>query len=311
MLRDPDGTWEANYVNDAAPLGQNAAGAAQPLKQATTAQPIGSPVGTTAHAGETTHISPTSPAISGGQAAGRGGEGPQAGTIAALPAPPVPTSGAQPQRAISDPDQDWAWNPEWGTRAEGQVGTGAASSPEVDHAMATNDAAEVQQVQAPAAYSDGLTGGLPGAGVAKETSACVTREEARVADSTFYITSPAGTPCVFGVDARDEGYHCIMEGGVYGSFGWCFTSKDKSSWGSCDRGCPLFGPDEILEAGMDSIRDDIKEILAREHVIENSTEAIANATDIIANSQEVLANSTLLSNTTTDADIGVEGVTEA
>jgi len=96
-------------------------------------------------------------------------------------------------------------------------------------------------------------------------STCITREDPR-ASSTFYTTSPAGTPCVFGVDPRDEGSHCIMEGGKYGSFGWCFTSKSRQSWGSCSESCPLFGPAKTLGAKIkelgDGLRVDLKKVLA-------------------------------------------------
>lgn len=55
-------------------------------------------------------------------------------------------------------------------------------------------------------------------------------------------SSEIGEPCVFGVDKRDEGTHCIDIGGSeFGSFGWCYTDEDKSSWGSCSEGCPLSG----------------------------------------------------------------------
>jgi len=92
-------------------------------------------------------------------------------------------------------------------------------------------------------------------------STCITREDPRVS-STFYATSPVGTPCVFGVDVRDEGSHCIMEGGKYGSFGWCFTSKSKQSWGSCSESCPLFGPAKVLDAKINSVRAGLKKVLA-------------------------------------------------
>jgi len=100
-------------------------------------------------------------------------------------------------------------------------------------------------------------------------STCITREDPR-ASSTFYTTSPAGTPCVFGVDPRDEGSHCIMEAGKYGSFGWCYTSKSRQSWGSCSESCPLFGPSKVLGAKInkidselgDRVRAELKKVLA-------------------------------------------------
>merc|ERR1712187_730560 len=74
--------------------------------------------------------------------------------------------------------------------------------------------------------------------------ACVTREDSR-AEAFGYTTALPGTPCVFDSDPRDEGSHCIMEE-RYGSFGWCFTSQNKSSWGSCSENCPLSGPTKAL-----------------------------------------------------------------
>jgi len=104
------------------------------------------------------------------------------------------------------------------------------------------------------------------------TTACVTREEPR-AKSAFYKTSPAGTPCVFGVDPRDEGSHCILEDDSYGSFGWCFTSESKSSWGSCSESCPLFGPSKVIGARIDKmdtelgakVRAEVKKALGEEN----------------------------------------------
>lgn len=85
-----------------------------------------------------------------------------------------------------------------------------------------------------------------------EESHCKTRVDPRV-HSTMYETSPEGTECVFGVDDADEGSHCIFDDGQFGSFGWCYTSKDKSSWGSCDESCPLAGPFKILGTKVDEV----------------------------------------------------------
>merc|ERR1719375_428123 len=59
--------------------------------------------------------------------------------------------------------------------------------------------------------------------------------------------------CVFGVDDRDEGGHCIHQNGKYGAYGWCFTNKDGSEWGSCNKVCPTYGQEKKLE-------DKIKEL---------------------------------------------------
>eukprot|EP00927_Polykrikos_kofoidii_P032017 TRINITY_DN273_c0_g1_i10.p1 TRINITY_DN273_c0_g1~~TRINITY_DN273_c0_g1_i10.p1 ORF type:complete len:445 (+),score=77.01 TRINITY_DN273_c0_g1_i10:87-1421(+) len=82
---------------------------------------------------------------------------------------------------------------------------------------------------------------------------CTTRTDSRVA-SMGYTTSPEGTKCVFGVDVQDEGHHCIQEvGNIYGSFGWCYTSTDKGSWGACSANCPLSGQSKILGTKLDEV----------------------------------------------------------
>lgn len=76
---------------------------------------------------------------------------------------------------------------------------------------------------------------------------CAVKEDPR-ARAWFAETSTEGTPCVFGVegDVRDEGSHCIFDNGDFGSNGWCYTAKDRSSWGSCNDLCPLYGPSKQL-----------------------------------------------------------------
>jgi hypothetical protein len=74
----------------------------------------------------------------------------------------------------------------------------------------------------------------------------------------FAVTSAAGTPCVFGTDKRDEGWHCIMDAGKYGSLGWCWTSKSHSSWGPCSENCPLFGQAGVLGKKIDALGEDLR-----------------------------------------------------
>jgi len=83
-------------------------------------------------------------------------------------------------------------------------------------------------------------------------AACATRADSRAHSYVSTIAQP-GTPCVFGVDDRDEGSHCIMEDGKYGSYGWCFTSNDTSSWGSCNEHCPLFGVAKVLADKIEAL----------------------------------------------------------
>eukprot|EP00927_Polykrikos_kofoidii_P082760 TRINITY_DN8310_c0_g1_i1.p1 TRINITY_DN8310_c0_g1~~TRINITY_DN8310_c0_g1_i1.p1 ORF type:complete len:413 (+),score=79.82 TRINITY_DN8310_c0_g1_i1:76-1314(+) len=94
-----------------------------------------------------------------------------------------------------------------------------------------------------------------------EQEHCTTRDDPRVS-SAFSTISPAGTPCVFGVDDADEGSHCIFDDGVYGSFGWCYTSKGSTSWGSCSESCPLYGPFKILGTKVDEILRRLKSLNA-------------------------------------------------
>jgi len=75
---------------------------------------------------------------------------------------------------------------------------------------------------------------------------------------SFAVTSPAGTPCLFGTDNRDEGWHCIMDAGKYGSLGWCWTSKSHSSWGPCSEHCPLFGQAGVLGKKIDAFGEDLR-----------------------------------------------------
>merc|ERR1719453_636716 len=84
-----------------------------------------------------------------------------------------------------------------------------------------------------------------------------------------------GTVCVFGVDARDEGGHCIHQNGKYGAYGWCFTKKDGSEWGSCNKECPTYGQEKKLN---DRIRElEAKLADTREKLIPELAKATAKA----------------------------------
>lgn len=92
---------------------------------------------------------------------------------------------------------------------------------------------------------------------APEVKNCTTRYDPR-ASAIGYTTAPAGSPCVFGMDERDEGSHCILDEGAYGSFGWCYTSSDGDSFGSCGDECPLFGPLKVLGEEIDELRAELR-----------------------------------------------------
>eukprot|EP00927_Polykrikos_kofoidii_P005187 TRINITY_DN1206_c0_g1_i1.p1 TRINITY_DN1206_c0_g1~~TRINITY_DN1206_c0_g1_i1.p1 ORF type:complete len:237 (+),score=18.67 TRINITY_DN1206_c0_g1_i1:78-713(+) len=100
---------------------------------------------------------------------------------------------------------------------------------------------------------------------------CVTRADPRADPSYLNSVSPAGTACVFGADPRDEGSHCIMtDGENYGSFGWCYTAKDASSWGSCSEVCPLSGQAKILGSRIEDLE---AQVTSLQKSLENTTEA--------------------------------------
>lgn len=87
--------------------------------------------------------------------------------------------------------------------------------------------------------------------IVKTHPKCMTRNDER-AVSFWSQTAPVGSPCLFGVDARDEGRHCIAET-EFGSNGWCYTERDMSAWGSCAKECPLSGPPGKLAKKIESV----------------------------------------------------------
>jgi len=142
------------------------------------------------------------------------------------------------------------------------------------------------------------------------SSACVTRADPR-AVAFGYETSEPGTPCVFGVDLRDEGWHCIMEDGKYGSFGWCFTSTDLASWGSCEEACPLFGPAKVLASKIDSLEAYTNEIAKTTGVAVKEVAALANATaNVTTHATAALANATAVLANATAALVPTEAPSE-
>jgi len=129
-------------------------------------------------------------------------------------------------------------------------------------AEAADKAAEAADKIAKAANKTAETNEEAGdkAAEAREATAaavCKTKANPKNGDLLTEATAPAGTPCVFGVDSRDEGWHCIKDA-YYGSNGWCYTADDKSAWGSCSEKCPLFGASKVLAAKIDGIADTLK-----------------------------------------------------
>jgi len=87
-------------------------------------------------------------------------------------------------------------------------------------------------------------------------TSCTTRADPRSGSWQFQFgvnTAAPGTPCIFGVVPADEGSHCILSDGKYGSFGWCYTRPDRTEWGSCAEGCPLVGTEGVIAKRVDSL----------------------------------------------------------
>jgi len=118
------------------------------------------------------------------------------------------------------------------------------------------------------------TGTVNGSTAAPSSGPCVTKHDDRV-HGLFASVAPHGTPCVFGVDAADEGKHCMEENGQYGSFGWCWTTKSRDTWGSCNEHCPPSGPTAQLASNIDDVLGAIKDIA--KHVVPDA--AAGAATD--------------------------------
>lgn len=131
-------------------------------------------------------------------------------------------------------------------------------------------------------------------------SVCTTRFDERVS-SLGYETATPGTPCLFGLDARDEGKHCIFDDGYYGSLGWCYTKQSMEAWGACGESCPLWGQQKILGKKLDKILKTMKnghtaitETLRLAMLSTTTTSTVTNATTNKTND----TNDTSLMNTT-------------
>mmetsp|Transcript_102537 Transcript_102537/g.306323 ORF Transcript_102537/g.306323 Transcript_102537/m.306323 type:complete len:248 (+) Transcript_102537:110-853(+) len=125
------------------------------------------------------------------------------------------------------------------------------------------------------------------------TTVCVTHEDP-LAKSPGYTVSPPGTPCVFGIDERDEGSHCIMDED-YGPFGWCWTSTYKNAFGSCSESCPLSGLAKKLGDRIDELDTLVGKVVKA--LEEERTEKVNES---LAMNNESVANASSLDNTTAE-----------
>jgi len=120
-----------------------------------------------------------------------------------------------------------------------------------------------------------------GTGDANTTRICGTREDGTATGVDWVggaSEASPGTACVFGIDLRDEGGHCIMET-QFGALGWCYTRKDKSEWGSCNEHCRLAGLDGVLEAKADAVAAKLNEVSDRLDRLKGCGKNLTNATD--------------------------------
>mmetsp|Transcript_54262 Transcript_54262/g.129341 ORF Transcript_54262/g.129341 Transcript_54262/m.129341 type:complete len:200 (+) Transcript_54262:93-692(+) len=111
-------------------------------------------------------------------------------------------------------------------------------------------------------FGEGSSGGDSGAASgpavttpsipAYQSQTCKTKADDRAVGVLTSVSAP-GSACWFGVDPADEAEHCVPDE-AYGSFGWCYTAADKSTWGVCSEDCPLFGPPAILGGELDSVK---------------------------------------------------------
>lgn len=189
-------------------------------------------------------------------AAGAAGEAaPPAGDDAGAP-PAAPAGDAAGDAGVTAPAQGAGGAV---AAAPSAAAPSAAAAPPTNNTNTKNTAAEKNQTNNSTNTSNGTE---------TSTKPCVTRLEGRATAAwTLFVTlSPPDTPCVFGVDPRDEGGHCIEEeDDFYGSYGWCYTAADASSWGSCSMDCPLYGhlgklgkKVNTIETGVDGIMEDIE-----------------------------------------------------
>lgn len=154
----------------------------------------------------------------------------------------------------------------------------AAPAADAKAAATTTAAPEAAATTTSAANATNATN-VTGGNATEEpaSSGCQTKEDERVA-SWFTETAPAGTACIFGVDVRDEGGHCIYSEGEFGSNGWCFTNKDATQWGSCNEHCPLYGAPKHLGTKIDAVTEIVSKV--NKHIEEqlNGTASSEEAT---------------------------------
>lgn len=181
--------------------------------------------------------------------------------------PPNGTASAVQIQQVAAPAKEAA--PEGKAAPEAAKDAAAANQTDAPAAApeAANDAAAANETAAPVAEANASNVSTP----ENVTVKCVTRMDSRVS-SWLATTSPEDTPCVFGVDPRDEGSHCIFGNGQYGSNGWCWTSADRSTWGSCGDECPLYGAAQQLADKVQTASDKIDKVMDKLDISDSNNE---------------------------------------
>jgi len=167
---------------------------------------------------------------------------------------------------------------------------------------AASDEAEVKRHMAEGALQAAITAATSALKAAEDTKkasseihgayrrgakhACTTSASVH-AWSWFSGAVRPGTPCLFGVDPRDEGLHCIDKGGPQGKNGWCYTDAAAGvwpSWGPCADSCdwsPTFpsnssaskeddDPREVQSHLLEKLRQRLQALMAHLYVLESS-----------------------------------------
>eukprot|EP00440_Ansanella_granifera_P042910 gb/GFBE01046523.1/.p1 GENE.gb/GFBE01046523.1/~~gb/GFBE01046523.1/.p1 ORF type:complete len:354 (+),score=55.51 gb/GFBE01046523.1/:1-1062(+) len=105
------------------------------------------------------------------------------------------------------------------------------------------------------------------------TSTTCFTQDTGIGESWYTHVATEGSPCTFGVDKRDEGFHCIAQGGAYGANGWCWTTAAATHWGRCADGCPLAGPDKAIATEIEKLQEQIADL---KESVERSAEQSGN-----------------------------------
>lgn len=182
------------------------------------------------------------------------------------PASPEPRRRQTEGSFSNDPASEGGWSPDPASPEPRRLPAEGGSTMLPGHGTVTAEAGHGigDAADFGADLRDGMAGNSSANGSLFLNQSCTTKMDSRVSSSMLYDVAEPGTPCIFGLDPRDEGTHCIMDDGVeYGSFGWCWTDNEMSKWGSCNEFCPLSGAPKILGEKIDRLQQKVAEYEAQ------------------------------------------------